>query len=1127
MTSSPLGPRTTLRSLLLALALIWLAPGALAQFPSAVNNDTRTPVPGSGHDYINMLSETVDPSNGSLSVNVSTPVPPSRGITIPFSFDYSSGAVKQSQVCSTSGSSAYGCWAIPTVVGGVAPTSGGWSYRIPGLTASQEKVTCYFFGGTTGTTDVWFDYIFTDPSGMRHNLGMAHTPALIPDCTYPNQPYSVSTGGDDFYQATLNQTTGTVTVVSADGTVYNFPTGFAGGFGVNAFLPSTIEDRNGNIVTISEGSGGKITETDTAGRSAVSTSAAVGTNGTVSISGVPNVFTVTWETISGVYGSQYEQLGNGSNDGCNWTGNGGANITVIKSIELPNGTYYNFGYDSYGLLNQISYPTGAVVNYTRATTWANGQIEFFPPYPNNQFECLYGYYAPMVSQRTVKFDGVHTALVQNFSYTTAFGAGVEQATVQTTVYSSDGSTNRGTFKTVYNYFASSFGISDPDDWATTASTIPVEQTVQYYDYGQTNLLETVTKGWQDQFLLGCQLETHDGSGLSGTFYSYAAWPALSLMTDKKEYDYNQISGTSQCPQAPEGGPITPPSSPAPLRETAATYQSFADTPIYPTAPSILDRPATIKTYLNGTSGTLESETDYSYDQSTVGSVPSATQHDETNYSASSSAPRGNATTVVKKCLQSAPACSSGNPTTSYTYDETGQALSMKDPNLNTTQYSFADSYTSGTPPGSTNAYLTKVTYPPTGSVAHVESYSYSYADGQLTKSVDQNNEPTTYTYNTPQSGCSYGDGLDRLSKITYPDTGTTTYCYNDASYNSSTPSPSITTTRAINGTTNLTTLTAFDGLGHTVRSVLTSDPDCSTGDRTDTTYDGLARTYTVSNPYCTTSDPTYGLTAYTYDALGRTCLVEPPGGTAGSGTCPTAPVTGDTTTIYGGRATEVADASGKQRITQVNVLGQLTSVCEVTSTTLTVGIAGSTAPATCNLDISATGFATTYLYDALDDLTNVTQGPLNGRSFTYNSLGQLTIASNPESGTICYGTLSGGTCQQNGYDANGNLVYKTDARGTKITYAYDADNNLTGKTYSDTTPAVTYNYNETSSQGVTLTNTNGRKSSESTAGTYTTSTIFSYDSMGASSTIRSTGSIRGCGPAAPLFPIHTTSPETS
>ncbi len=125
--------------------------------------------------------------------------------------------------------------------------------------------------------------------------------------------------------------------------------------------------------------------------------------------------------------------------------------------------------------------------------------------------------------------------------------------------------------------------------------------------------------------------------------------------------------------------------------------------------------------------------------------------------------------------------------------------------------------------------------------------------GCLTRS-DQNNQTTTYKYET--------SGLDRLIEIDSPDGGTTKYAYNDAPYNSSTPSPSVTTTRAMTSTTNVTSLTAFDRLSHTVRSVLTSDPDCATGDRTDTTYTGLGQVYTVSNPYCTTSDSTYGLTTY-------------------------------------------------------------------------------------------------------------------------------------------------------------------------------------------------------------------------------------------------------------------------
>ena len=42
-----------------------------------------------------------------------------------------------------------------------------------------------------------------------------------------------------------------------------------------------------------------------------------------------------------------------------------SSFPVIQSIELPNGTYYNFKYDpTYGLLNEIDYPDGGKVVYT-------------------------------------------------------------------------------------------------------------------------------------------------------------------------------------------------------------------------------------------------------------------------------------------------------------------------------------------------------------------------------------------------------------------------------------------------------------------------------------------------------------------------------------------------------------------------------------------------------------------------------------------------------------------------------------------------------------------------------------------------------------------------------------------
>ena len=62
------------------------------------------------------------------------------------------------------------------------------------------------------------------------------------------------------------------------------------------------------------------------------------------------------------------------------------------------------------------------------------------------------------------------------------------------------------------------------------------------------------------------------------------------------------------------------------------------------------------------------------------------------------------------------------------------------------------------------------------------------------------------------------------------------------------------------------------------------------------------------------------------------------------------------------------------------------------------------------------------------------------RSFQYDSLGRLTQAANPESGTINYS-----------YDAASNLFQKAAPQAntpgtTTTTYCYDADNRLASKT---------------------------------------------------------------------------------
>ena len=68
-----------------------------------------------------------------------------------------------------------------------------------------------------------------------------------------------------------------------------------------------------------------------------------------------------------------------------------------------------------------------------------------------------------------------------------------------------------------------------------------------------------------------------------------------------------------------------------------------------------------------------------------------------------------------------------------------------------------------------------------------------------------------------------------------------------------------------------------------------------------------------------------------------------------------------------------------------------------------------------------------------DSVMKLTRETLAELKAAAKASAELMTAANPESGTICYGTIVNGQCQANGYDENGNLVYKTDARGVPKT----------------------------------------------------------------------------------------------
>jgi len=888
----------------------------------------------------------------------------------------------------------------------------------------------------------------------------------------------VSNGGDDYYQASLPGLQNPLTIADADGTTYTF--GVSGNHDDRdshySQIVSSIEDRNGNVITLTDlgaQHAGSFTATDTLGRTMLSTSG-FGSNGdTVTVSGFGNPYTVGWSTIATgppvAVGATLLYNGNGQ---CITTfpNISGGGVSAIKSITLPNNTSYTytFSYDtSYGLVNQITYPNGGYVKYV----WGLNPLSEFDSIedttggPNN---CLWEHDTPAVMHRYVSFDGVNTALQQDFSYSTTWSAttGVWSSKT-TTVTTTDKVTGLVDTKT-YTYSAIT-PPSQPNDFNRYAQQIPVEQTIVVKD-STNKTLRTTTKAWLDQYELASEQTTlEDNSTTSKTTYSYG--PGAQV-TGKDDYDWS--TGT-----------------PPLLRRTTTSYQSFAATPIFTAAASIVDRPC--QTIVSDGSGKRYAETDYFYDNGGTGTVCSTagtpsvtgvtnlTGHDETNYGATSSSPRGNATTVVRQCFQGTTACAIGNPTTIYTYDETGQVLSVKDPKGNTTGYSFVDGYvstntgsfttTGGAPPSGkvTNAYLTKITYPQTGSTNHIETFTYGYNDGELTTATDENGQVTgkmtTYRYN---------DNFDRPTETDYPDGGQTTLSYTDTG-----TSPSVTSTKLISTSpsVNLTSATVMDGMGRVVQAQLTTDPDGTTF--TAKTYDGHSRAYQSYNPTrCsppTTNcgkETTWGLTTYTYDALGRTTNVADPDGSAA-------------TTKYSLNQATVTDEVGNQRTSTTDALGRLTAVAEAPT-------------------VSGYNWQTTYVNDPLNDLTSVTQNGSDSakarvRTFGYDSVAHLLSATNPESGQITYT-----------YDLNGNVVTKVEPEANQTggaqtinTYAYDALNRVLSR--SDTSPAnadTLYQYD-----GVTLTGCGGPVppgisgatnliGSRSSMCSGFSASSFSYDSMG-------------------------------
>ena len=371
----------------------------------------------------------------------------------------------------------------------------------------------------------------------------------------------------------------------------------------------------------------------------------------------------------------------------------------------------------------------------------------------------------------------------------------------------------------------------------------------------------------------------------------------------------------------------------------------------------------------------------------------------------------------------------------------------------------------------------------TNALGHVGYTQFDYYLGKPVNSEDANGVVSSVAYNDDldrptqaiQARYKYGSGATSVKRQTAFD-------YDDADR-----TITVTNDRDTFNDNILTAKSYYDGLGRTWRSAAYegNTGGGNTWSVSDTQFDALGRVSQVSNPY-RVSNPAPGVasppsgtwTVTAYDALSRAITIQTPD-------------TATVTTTYSGNSVTVQDQTGRQRRSLTDALGRLIRVDE---------------PSGCNNclgSVSSPSQPTSYVYDALDGLRQVTQGSQN-RYFMYDSLSRLIRAKNPEQAANTALNLTDPVTSNNqwsiaySYDAAGNLQTRIDARNVTTTYGYDNLNRNTSVSYNDgITPGVN-RYYDGATNGIGRFHYNVSYNSHplTSALAYSYTQINSYDALG-------------------------------
>lgn len=705
------------------------------------------------------------------------------------------------------------------------------------------------------------------------------------------------------------------------------------------------------------------------------------------------------------------------------------NPVILKEIILPNGLSYKFGYNEYGEITKVTYPTGAYEQYKY------GQIKTV-----KSLSAPYDQASRGVISRWVSPTGTGTDRVQ-WKYGVTYDSTAMKYT-KWTINPNNTYAESDLFKAT-STSTEKFGFADPrigmvyeERFYQNKGGPLLRRTLKESTFSSrevtvnfSGIIRTATamRNPRLQREATILLDTGGDALATLTTYQYDTTHQFETGLDlirTAVYDYAEVdpatAQTASILAIPYG----------PLMRTAET--TYLDDPAYRDR-NILGLPET--SMVKDAAGNVVAQVETVYDEPVYAVTIAGTA---TGWTDPLTTVRGNATTTRRYTSISPIAYLEGHTS----YDQWGNRRSTWDARGNesevdyspTYKYAYATSTTTADPDGTGTALpLT------TGTV-------YDFNTGLATTTTDANGQMTQMSY---ADDLGVADPMNRLRRVTRPDGSWTAYDYNDV-----VGDLYVRTTTSLDDARSTESIQYVDALGRHSRSFVSEGGSPATYLTTDTQYDSMGRVWRTSNPYRTTAttdpvNPSNKWTANTYDALSRVKTVTLPDATK-------------VQTAYQGAYTTTTDQAGKQRRRLTDAMGRTVRVDEPDDS----GDIGTN---------DAPTQPTYYDYDTLGNVVHVSQSAgttVQHRYFKYDALSRLTYERQVEqvvAFTSIYDPVTGNSSwtRKLVYDEligtttyKGLLTSHYDARNVRTRYTYDNLNRPKQVTYTDGTPTVTNSYDQ-------------------------------------------------------------------